>query len=190
MRSLLATLALMLLLCERFTFSNAFATWLQCYVDLDDTEIVMNHKILAPEDAPHIVHVQVRPAVADANAGAAGDDENDESEWMSTLEYPAGAKTRIHAMIQPPPEATGADASRALQWVMETTDGATFLAPSAVCNGSRSNGANQKEFAVLEINGETDTVQLWAAWAGGHEPVSLTPRITLTRAAVKTDVEL
>jgi hypothetical protein len=179
--SLLSPIALLLWAEQQFSMIrvNAFATWLQCYVDLDDTEIVMNHKILAPEDAPQIVHVQVRPAAADAAA-------ENESEWMSTLEYPAETRTRINAKIQPPPEEAGAG-TRALQWVMETTKGAKFIAPYSVCEGSRANGASQNDYSILEISGETDRVDLWAAWAGGHEPVSLTPRITLTRSTKAAD---
>jgi hypothetical protein len=175
MRSLASFLLpmVLVLLGELFAMSHAFATWLQCYLDLDDTEVVMNHKILSPEEAPHLVTVQVRPA-----------DAAPDNEWLSTFEYPAGVTTRLHVIIKPPPEVD----SRVLQWVMDTTEGAKFIRP-AVCEGSRTNGGNQKEYAVLEINGDTESIAVWAGWAGGHEAVSLTPKITLTRSTTAS-VEL
>ena len=176
---LLLRLLVLPFLLQQFTTNvsvvvQAFANWLPCFVDMEDeTEVVMNHNIQNPEQGPFVVHVQVR--LADAKKS---------DPWKFSLDYPPNTKTRVHTRILAPPEA----GDRALQYAMEvSTPGAKFIAPQ-MCEGVRTYGASQDDHNILEIDGESETVELWAAWAGDHEPVSMTPRIALYRQEEKSEL--
>jgi hypothetical protein len=148
---------------------SSYASWLKCYVDLDETEVVMNNQIRLPEEALLSgVEIQVKFL------------ESDESEWTTKgLAYPANRPSTVQARLLIPPELERTD----VQYVMETTVGGVFQ-PATMCEGSRSHAtANSRTqtVLVLDISGEQDSVELWAGWATGHEAVSLTPRIVLQR---------
>jgi hypothetical protein len=140
---------------------NGYAAWLKCYVDLDETEVVMNYPMLLPEKAPHSVQVEVKFA--------------QDKEWSTSLLYPANEKSTIHARLKIPDSL-----SRGVQYVIEATYGGNFVNPTVMCNGRRSHGRGWDDEAILEVNGDQDKVEVWAGWATGHEPVSLTP-ITVLR---------
>jgi len=142
---------------------HSFASWLKCYIDLDDTEeIVMNSFIQSFEDAEYKASVVVR--------------RSGEEDWQTSLQYSAGAHTTIEARLELPPELHGRD----LQWVMETTEGGKFTA-SAMCDGKRSYAQKPKEITILEIDSTKEYVDLFAGWATGHEAVKLTGRTRLLR---------
>jgi hypothetical protein len=155
---------------------SSYASWLKCYVDLDESEVIMNNQILLPEQAPHLVEIEVKFPESD--------------EWTTTgLEYPASRPSTVQARLRIPKELERED----VQFIMETTNGGVFN--PAQCGGSRSHATSRRHVLVLEISGEEqpDTVELWAGWATGHEAVSLTPRAILQReggATSTADVEL
>jgi hypothetical protein len=158
---------------------SSFASWLKCYVDLDETEVVMNNQILLPEQALHLVEIEVKFL------------EGDESEWTTaSLTYPDNRPSTVQARLRIPEELEYKD----VQYVMETTEGGVFN-PAAMCEGSRSHASSRKHVLVLDLSGEQESVELWAGWATGHEAVTMTPRIVLQRegagaTATAADVEL
>jgi hypothetical protein len=175
---LLSLLLLLLLLLPHHV--SSFAAWLKCYVDLDDTEVVMNHQILLPEQALHSVEIEVKLLASDSGSGSgSGSDESEsESDWSTAgLTYPASRPSTVQARLRIPPELERRD----IQYVMETTEGGVFH-PAAMCEGSRSHASSRKHVLVLEVSGEEESVELWAGWATGHEAVTMTPRIVLHRA--------
>jgi hypothetical protein len=172
---------LLLLLPNHTHVVSSFASWLECYVDLDETEVVMNSHIRLPEEAPlgagggggggGVVRVEVKFA------------ESDDTEWTTAgLHYPANQPSTVQARLNIPQELDYINANTDVQYVMETTVGAVFN-PAAMCEGSRSHASSrQQQVLVLDITGEQDSVELWAGWATGHSVVSLTPRTVLHRA--------
>jgi hypothetical protein len=159
---------------------SSFASWLKCYVDLDETEVVMNNQILLPEEALYAgVEIEVKFPESET--------------WTTTgLQYPAKQPSTIQARLKVPKELEKSD----VQYVMETTVGGVFN-PAAMCEGSRSHASSRKHVLVLDLSGEEDSVELWAGWATGHSAVSLTPRTVLQReggatstATADVDVEL
>jgi hypothetical protein len=147
--------------------THSFASWLQCYVDLDDTEVVMNHQIRRPDEALYAgVEIEVKFI------------DSDDSEWTTTgLQYPAHRPSTVHARLRIPPAALD---YTDVQYVMETTVGGVFH-PATMCEGSRSHASSRQHVLVLNITGEVESVELWAGWATGHSAVSLTPRTILHR---------
>jgi hypothetical protein len=143
---------------------SSFASWLKCYVDLDETEVVMNNQILLPEEALYAgVEIEVKFPESDT--------------WTTIgLQYPANQPSTIQARLKIPNELDYKD----VQYVMETTVGGVFN-PAAMCEGSRSHASSRKHVLVLDISGEEESVELWAGWATGHSAVSLTPRTVLHR---------
>lgn len=142
--------------------ASSFASWLRCYIDLDDSEIIMNYQVLLPEDAPHLVHIEVSA---------------DGETWTDSFSFPAEAKTSIRARLRVPEELIRRD----VQYVIESTNGGTFHDP-AMCDGVRSHASAHDESVGLVIDGSvSERIELWAAWASGHEAVSLTPRLLLRR---------
>lgn len=153
--------------CLLFHTASGFASWLKCYVDLDETEVVMNYPIQLQDEAPHLVEIELR-LVAD-------DSESDE--WTVTdLTYSADTDTKVHARLRIPEELQGKD----LQYVIETSKGALFV-PDVMCQGTRTHARSSSEIVELVVSGEQESVELLAGWATGHEAVSLTPKTVLRR---------
>jgi len=148
---------------------DAFAAWLKCFVDLDETEIIMNYPILTPDKAPHLVEVQVKYP--------------QDEEWSTNLSYTAYQPAIVHARLKVPKELERED----VQYVMETTNGGTFN--PGLCDGVRGHGSRHNEEVGLELSGKEDQVELWAGWATGHGQVSLTPRTKLRKEGTEA-VEL
>ncbi|CAB9514463.1 expressed unknown protein [Seminavis robusta] len=178
-------LQLLLLLCLGLTVQpvHGYANWLKCYVDLDDTEVVMNKKIKTHDDADHIVELQVQKE---------GDDES----WTtSTVSYPANKATTYKIKVKPPQALQGSN----MQFVVEyeatfnngesTTTAAQFTFPK-MCDGKRSFARNCNEPVTFEINGTADSVEIWGAWAIGFGQVSLTPRLVFLKGDPEPEAEL
>lgn len=137
---------------------SSYPYWLKCFVDLDETEVIMNYMVHLPEDAPHLVHVEARL--------------EDETEWKTQgLVYPADTTSTVHVRLRVPSELTKQD----VQHVVETTTGGSFVKPK-MCEGSRSYAESYDEEVILEVDGKQDKVEVWGGWATGHFPVYLTPR--------------
>jgi hypothetical protein len=156
---------------------EGFAAWLKCYVDLqDDSEVIMNNHIVMSENALHVVTIKVRPE---------GDTSMDA--WVDHLVYEAGAsvRTTIHAKLAVPAELQ----QRQVQYVMEVVSGnATFLSP-AMCGGKRAHATRSNDPVVLQIEGNSDHVELVAGFATGHEAVTLTKTLRLMQSSSKESDE-
>ena len=148
---------------------NAYASWLTCYVDLDESEVIMNRHVLGVEKAPHLVTVKVRPVGTE--------------EWLDNFTYSSNALTSVQVRLHVPPALVDED----VQFVVETTEGATFTSPTQMCDGKRSFSRAYDEHVTLVLEGSTDTVSLKAGWAAGHEAVSLTPNLILTKKQADMD---
>ena len=159
---------------------TAFAAWLKCYVDLlDADEIIMNQQVIPASQALHPgVEIEVKRA------------QDDDDDWGPSLTYPANAKTLVTARLKVPAPLSKLD----VQYVMDTISTATNGSSSsndnddvgakfqqAVCEGRRGHASHHTTPLVLEIDGTTETVQLVAGYAAGHEAVTLTPALVLQR---------
>jgi len=163
---------------------DAFAAWLKCYVDLDESEVIMNHQVLPPDESDP-VRVEVRVVVENDGGGGGGDD-NDE--WRTSgITYPSGIPMTVQARLRLPDKLRREE----IEYVIETTKGGVFVPPKT-CEGVRSHAKNQLDEVTLRIDGSESQVELWAGWAPGHGPVSLTPKTILRREGVAgdTDTEL
>lgn len=161
-------------------------------MDLDDTEVVMNQKILSHENANHIVDLQVQRVDNNNN----NDSDREESLWQTShITYPTDKTSTWKIKVKPPPELRGAN----MQFVVEvesifndgsgsTQDGATLVYPK-MCDGRRSFARNYNEVATLEIAGNADSVEVWGAWAIGFGQVSLTPRLVLLKGEAEEEEE-
>ena len=75
-------------------------------------------------------------------------------------------------------------ARREVQWVLETSPGAEVVS-SPLCEGRRGYSMRHDEVIVLKIGSkegseqQPETVELVAAWASGHEAVTLTNTLRL-----------
>lgn len=164
-----------LLLVSFISKTNGFASWLNCYVELDEEEVIMNHPVTPAKDSPHPVTIQVRTETTD------------ESKWSDTLTYPLGLTTTVFTRLAIPPELANQD----LQYVIEVSDGAIFL-EGAVCDGKRAVGGSSGYIGKLVIDGTSAPpfIELVAGWATGHEAVKLTPRTTLKVEGAENEAEL
>jgi len=146
---------------------SSFAAWLKCYVDLDETEVIMNNPVLLAAEAPYKVHVEVRLANDVTSAG----------EWTTEgLTYPAGTETVVQARLRVPDELVGHN----VQYVMETSKGATFV-PATTCKGERAHARSYHDIVELTVTDAEESVELVAGWASGHAAVSLTLKTVLQR---------
>lgn len=141
--------------------THAYPSWLKCFVNLEEDEVVMNNRIVPFHKADHRVKIEVE---------ATGD------EWFhpTHLTFEEGAKLSLRLLIPRALEGTN------VQYVMETTEGGVF--EKGMCDGRRATSTSHSEPVVLELSGDYDEVEVWAGWATGHEAVRLTSRLTLKLA--------
>lgn len=144
---------------------DSFASWLQCFIDLDESEVIMNHMVQSADKALHLVQLE---------ATVKGQDDAWTTE--SPLYIPSAlSPVTVQFRLKTPAALHG----QTLQYAIEATTGATFLEPSK-CQGRRSHANHQDE--IVELNIETsEPVEVMAAWATGHEAVTLTPKLIVTR---------
>lgn len=158
---------------------SSFASWfversVSCWTDLAEGEVVMNNDILPvskstfPQTTIQVLDDNDNDLVVDntfivpATATASANDKD--KTFRLAMKYPSDMPLSD------------------LQFVMETSDGATFVDASGRggygCDGRRAFGRKNDEI-ILQINGPIDDkIEVWAGWAMGHEAVTLTPRIT------------
>jgi hypothetical protein len=176
---------LLLLLCIKLPRVLGYANWLKCYVDLEDTEVVMNKKIKSHENADHIVELQIQRV------------DRPDGDWeTSGVYYPANKVSSYEIKVKPPLPLKGAN----MQFVVEyeaifnkggkTDDAAATFTLPKMCDGRRSFSRNYNEVVKLEISGMPDSVEVWGAWAIGFGQVSLTPRLVLMKGEEEEDEEL
>lgn len=159
----------MFALLATFNPVNGYASWLKCYVDLDASEVIMNRHVNEVDSAPHLVTVKVRLEGTE--------------EWLDNLTFPSDSPTTVDVRLAVPPALVEED----VQFVVETTDGATFAPPTMMCEGRRSFSRAYDEHVTLVLDGTTPTVSLKAGWAAGHEAVNLTPLLVLRKEPATAD---
>ena len=160
----LLLLSSILLLFDGIPPVSGFAAWIKCHVDLfDEDEVIMNNMIVPAAQAVHQgVTIEVKRAQDD--------------DWSSTFEYPADTSTIITARLKVPPSLSEQD----VQFVMDALSPGTVFKQS-LCGGRRVTSTHHGHAVVLEIDGSTNTVELVAGYAAGHEAVTLTPTLILRR---------
>lgn len=151
-------------------YVHGYAAWLKCFIDLDDTEVIMNYDVVPVEQSPHVVRVQVKPQQDN-------DSDSSSSSWTTEpFNYPAHMETRVSLSLKVPEALTRYD----VQYVVETSPGATFTT-RRMCEGRRSHGHGYDQETTLVIDGSEAMVAVWAGWATGHEPVYLTEKLVFRR---------
>lgn len=177
----------MLLLSLLARTAHGYAAWLPCYVDLDESEVVMNHYIVPSDKATNkVLQLQVRPQGTE--------------EWLMTTTTTTASESSSAPLsfvsVQPDtvyearffldsangdlPENVGA-----LEFVMELSDGGSFAVDkTGHCEASsRAHGKGQR-IVNFTVNGtgtaaQQQDVTLLGAWATGHSTVYLTPAVIL-----------
>ena len=171
------------------SFVHGYASWLPCFIDLDESEVVMNHHIRPATDSDYLVQIEAKL--------------NDDPDWTtSSIEYPADQISVVSLRLKVPPELEHVTVQYVIEVVATTNTnnnnntttppppppaGASFVQPPTKCHGSRSHGNQYDEVVQLQVNGTTNTattstlIELVAGWATGHAPVTLTPKFVLTR---------
>jgi hypothetical protein len=116
--------------------TTAYASWLPCYVDLDETEVVMNQRILPAEMASTLLAIEVR--------------EEDAKAWSTTAVIPAGRAGSYEARLVIP-----ANAPATVQFVMEVSAGGSFGEEEGMCQGQRIHGAGSQSVG-FDVDGTAD----------------------------------
>jgi hypothetical protein len=148
--------------------THGYASFLKCFVDLDETEVIMNRYVVPVKKSREYVTIEVQ---------------TENGDWTSDFQYSGSEPTTIQARLQVPHELE----DDPVQFVMETTEGAVFTTPK-MCEGRRSFSLNYADPVTLQISGEEGSVTLLAGWAAGHEAVTLTPKLLLKRAAAPDEL--
>lgn len=158
--------SLFLTLTELAVETAAYASWLPCYVEFADDEVVMNHHIVAADRAKTFVHLQVRPRGT--------------QEWTnaSENEFPVTAGQIYEVQfdlttVQERPEFAD------FQFVLEASKGGSFAPDrTAHCENSRAHGDGDV-ILKFTVDGTAENVNLVGAWALGHSEVTLSPAAKL-----------
>eukprot|EP00977_Amphora_coffeiformis_P000404 scaffold108_cov162-Amphora_coffeaeformis.AAC.15 len=146
--------------------TTAYASWLPCYVEFADDEVVMNHPIVAAENAKTTLQLQLRPQGKEDWTHA----------FENEFEVTAGQVYEVQFDLA---TVRGQLDFMDLQFVLETSAGGSFGPDrSAHCENLRAHGDGEgiRKFAV---DGTVETVNLVGAWALGHSEVTLTPAAKL-----------
>lgn len=158
------------------TAVNAYPNWVKCYMDLDSSEAMMGGEIIDYEEADEKLHLEVK---------AVGD-----SQWTSGDLYqlengPSELKVRLSI-----PESFEEDFyDTTTMFAMEVTEGAKFS--KGTCDGRRASGRDARAEKTLKVDGSISSpVYIWAGWAQGYEPVTLTKRFELRPADFVESTEL
>jgi hypothetical protein len=172
-------------------FVHGYAAWLKCFVELDPSEVIMNH-LIVPYDKADIPGVEL-----ELKAFTTEEELNEPLGWV-TGEYTYSVTTTtqpIHIAIRLRiPEAAKTmfvQARRDVQWVLETTMGAKFVYSEA-CKGTRGYAQRDDDKQILKILiGESnlpESIELIAGWATGHEAVTLTPKLILKQLKLEQEL--
>lgn len=153
---------------------QSFAAWLKCYVDVTSPqEIIMNNFIIPSANA-HTPGVEIEVKLPD------------DDHWFNIIEYDASSSpTTIMLRLKVPAQLANMD----MQYVIESFSPQARFVPSKTCEGRRAHATHYGSSVALEISGG-DTVELVAAYAHGHEAVTLTERLILKQKDVVALSEL
>jgi hypothetical protein len=147
---------------------EAYPSWIECYVGLDSSEVVMGSYIQEFEKARTKLYIEVKA--------------ENEDEWKT--EYTYSGPTKLQARLRVPDHLE----ENLIMFAMETSKGATF--ENGFCDGRRASGGRWDAEETITIDGSADKVEVWAGWAGGYEQVSLTAKTLLKRKAASGGAEL
>mmetsp|Transcript_45661 Transcript_45661/g.67380 ORF Transcript_45661/g.67380 Transcript_45661/m.67380 type:complete len:183 (+) Transcript_45661:3-551(+) len=152
----------------------SFAAWLSdtetsCMRDLAEGEIIMHHSVRSAVSSRYPeIHLQIFHDGELLN--------KDQTSSVINISSLVVGSLQIRLYI--PVELRGSN----LEFAMETTKGAKFISPNIGCDGRRASTRNKFDKFRLELTDENEDVHIWAGWATGMKPVTLTPRVTLTRS--------
>jgi hypothetical protein len=158
---------LLLLVCFPHSVSG-YASWLRCFIELDEEEVIMHHKIISAENSRETVTIQVQPY-------------DGSTDWISDYALP-NHPTTVKVQLHIPSELGWQD----VQFVIEAVN-AEFIDRGVMCDGSRAFSRRHDEHVVLKIMDTSQPVELTAAWAPGFEAVTLTPKLILTTTTPTLD---
>jgi hypothetical protein len=171
---------------------DSYASWLKCYIELDQDEIVMHHPMVPPQDARHEAFIQVQPygssewIAAEEHTlgrGLKATRDPDDSTFVNTLKVRLQVPEHLEMM------------NEEVQFVVEARgENVAFMDVGVQCDGTRAFSRRHDEHVVLQINSTATTsssssnvVELMAGWAAGYEAVTLTRIMTLKRSPVGVD---
>ena len=164
---------------------HGYASWLKCFIELDEEEIVMHHPMVPAEQAKEEVFIEVQTYGSDGG------------EWITSKEYTLhkGKKvsrneddltttTTLKLRLKVPPNLQNED----IQYVVEAKgNDVAFIDLGVMCDGSRAFSTQHDGHVVLQINTtaatteENGNIELLAGWASGFEAVTLTPTMIIKR---------
>jgi hypothetical protein len=183
-RVLLCFVAVSSLIDTRDLFADAFATYLLgpsgCETDLDTTEVIMNHKVVAAEDSDDLnIHVYV----------VGSEDRNSILKTYPLDEFPMTLDLQV--VTKPNPNVF--PSTSAYQFAIEVAGKAYF--PKGACEGKKRAAGSTTE--TIQVVVEEPGATVWAAWASAHEKVRLTPVLefianpnVVAAAVVEEEVEV
>jgi hypothetical protein len=165
---------------------HGYASWLKCFIELDEEEIVMHHPMVPAEQAKEEVRIEVQTYGS-----------GDGGEWITAEEYTLGdgkkvsrdeddltTTTTLKLRLNVPPKLQNMD----IQYVVEARGSdVAFIDLGVMCDGSRAFSTQHDGHVVLQINTtattteENGSIELFAGWASGFEAVTLTPTMILKR---------
>lgn len=152
-----------LLLLLFFPYNVApFASFLQCYIEFDEEEVIMHHHIIPVHQSRHKVNVQVQPY------------DDGSTEWKNNFTLSSDPIT-LKVKLEVPAEIDGLN----VEFVVEATN-AEFIGRGVMCGGNRAFSKRHDKYVVLKIIDTSQDVTLEAIYAKGYEAVTLTPKLTLS----------
>jgi hypothetical protein len=184
-----------LLFSSRHNHVSGYAAWLKCYIELDESEVIMHHYVVPSEEAREQVTIEVQPV---GRGGGDDDDSEQEGEWFSSSdnyyvlpeEYSKFPVATLNIRLNVP------ESLRDVQYVMEVKgNGTKFVDRGNVCDGKRSSSPKHYDPVTLQIpmmddqsnnNNNNEPVELIAGWAAGMSAVSLTKKLVIQRAAASS----
>lgn len=172
------------------TLVSGYASWLQCYIELDPIEVVMHHTIVEAKNARERVTIQVQDYYGSME-WSTGDDYTLPTRSQSD-DRPITLKVRLQVpaslesqSVQFVIELVGLEGEAEKEGGEDVASAAEFVDRGVMCNGGRAFSQRHDEHVVLTIPATTNTtpqpIQLVAIWAAGNEAVSLTPILTLLK---------
>jgi len=157
---------LLFILVQLVVETTAYAYWLPCYVEFADDEVVMNHHIVAAENAKTTLQLQLRPQGGEAWTHAFNDEFQVKDGQVYEVQFDlADVQGQLDFLD--------------LQFVLETSSGGSFGPHrTAHCENSRAHGDGDG-IIRFTVDGTVENVNLVGAWALGHSEVTLTPAAKL-----------
>jgi hypothetical protein len=128
--------------------AEAYPSWLKCFVEFDESEVIMNAKVTPLEKAEHKVELEVK---------------EEGGEW--TTDYQYTPDSIIHVRLKIPKGLE--DPYSSVQFVLETTsDSAEFVEGGRMCDGKRAfSGSEPVTLKIGKVAGAP--IDLLGIWATG-----------------------